>query len=169
MRYVCISFIKYITNYIISNLPVYLLRYAWYKFVLGWSLNIDSHILRRQHIVIGGIRSSGKSVFIGPATRIEEGCLLYTTGGLFIGKNVHISADSWLITGFHDIDSDEPELQFKDMYKPIIIEDAVYIGEHVTILAGVTIGEGATVNPGSVVARNVPAHSIVEGVPAKVI
>ena len=43
------------------------------------------------------------------------------------------------------------------------------IGSNVTILAGIEIGEGALVGAGAVVTKNVPAHAIVAGVPARII
>ena len=43
------------------------------------------------------------------------------------------------------------------------------IGSHATIVCGITIGEGALVGAGAVVTRDVPPHSIVAGVPARVI
>ena len=55
------------------------------------------------------------------------------------------------------------------MSAPIIIKDNVWIGMSAIILKGVTIGEGAIVAAGAVVTRDVPAHAIVAGVPAKVI
>lgn len=51
----------------------------------------------------------------------------------------------------------------------IVVMDDVWIGRRVTILSGVTIGQGAIIAAGSVVTNNVPAYSIVGGVPAKVI
>ncbi|WP_424320464.1 acyltransferase [Lacticaseibacillus chiayiensis] len=53
--------------------------------------------------------------------------------------------------------------------KPILIEDHVWIGMNATVLKGVVIGTGAIVAAGAVVTKNVPAHSLVAGVPAKVI
>jgi acetyltransferase-like isoleucine patch superfamily enzyme len=52
---------------------------------------------------------------------------------------------------------------------PIIIEDDVWIGHRSTILSGVKINRGAIVAAGSVVVKDVPAYSIVGGVPAKII
>jgi acetyltransferase-like isoleucine patch superfamily enzyme len=53
--------------------------------------------------------------------------------------------------------------------KPIIIENKVWIGFGVTILKGVTVGEGAVVAAHSVVTKNVPPYTVVAGNPAKVV
>lgn len=52
---------------------------------------------------------------------------------------------------------------------PVNIEDHVWIGANVTITKGVNIGEGAVVAAGAVVTHDVPAHTIVGGLPARVI
>lgn len=52
---------------------------------------------------------------------------------------------------------------------PVILEDDVWIGSGVTILKGVTIGEGAIVAACSLVIKSVPPYSVVGGVPAKVL
>lgn len=51
----------------------------------------------------------------------------------------------------------------------IIIGDDVWIGHRAIILSGVTIGQGAVVAAGAVVAKDVPPYAVVAGVPAKVI
>jgi maltose O-acetyltransferase len=51
----------------------------------------------------------------------------------------------------------------------IVIGDGVWIGAHVFVREGVTIGDNAIVGANSVVTRDVPANSIVGGVPARLI
>lgn len=52
---------------------------------------------------------------------------------------------------------------------PIVIGDNVWIGEKATILPGVQIGDGAVIAANAVVTRDVPAYSVVAGVPAVVV
>src|SRR5215469_16904597 len=117
-----------------------------------------------QYIQMAGISSSGRKVSIGRGTVINHGCLLYTTGGLTIGENVSISSGVWLVTGTHDMN----DPLFPDSYKPIVIGNYAWIGMRATILAGVTIGEGAVVMAGAVVTRDVPPRAVVGGIPARV-
>lgn len=52
---------------------------------------------------------------------------------------------------------------------PIKIEDKVWLGMNVTVLKGVTIGEGSVVAAGSIVTKDVPPWSLVAGNPARII
>lgn len=165
MKQVGAAAIKYITNHIITHIPSFTLRHTWYRRVLGWHIAPRASVLMNQHVQMAGIRTSGRKVSIGRGTVINQGCMLYTTGGLVIGENVSISMGVWLVTGTHDIEDDN----FIDSYKPIVIGDYAWIGVRATILGGVTIGEGSVVMAGAVVARDVPPYTVVGGVPAKVI
>src|SRR5947209_6102846 len=165
MMQVLAGVIKYATNYMINHIPLYTIRHAWYRHVLGWRIGAKAAILMGQHVQMAGVRTSGQKVSIGRGTVINQGCLLYTTGGLVIGEDVSISAGTWLVTGTHDMN----DPQFVDIYKPIIIGDHVWIGVRATILGGVTIGEGAVVMAGAVVTHDIAPYTVVGGVPARVI
>lgn len=52
---------------------------------------------------------------------------------------------------------------------PVIIESDVWIGEFVSILAGVTIGKGAVIGAMSLVNKNVPPYSVAVGVPVRIV
>ena len=52
---------------------------------------------------------------------------------------------------------------------PVVIEDDVWLGTHVVVLPGVTIGKGAIIGASSVVTKDIPAYEVWAGVPAKFI
>src|SRR5436305_13357543 len=163
MKQLVAAAIKYLTNYIINHIPSYTMRHAWYRNILGWRIGPKAAILMGQHVQMAGIRTSGQKVSIGKGTVINQGCLLYTTGGIVIGENVSISSGVWLVTGTHDMN----DPMFVDLYKPIIIGNYVWIGMRATILAGVTIGEGAVVMAGAIVTHDVDPYTVVGGVQAR--
>src|SRR5258708_5239273 len=147
MKMFAIAFIKYLTNHFIQHIPSYTLRNLWYRRILGWNIAPQVTIMMGQHIQMNGIRGSGKKVSIGRGSVINWECMLYITGGLIIGKQVSISAGSWLITGSHEMNNP----LFPASYKPIVIDDYAWIGMRATLLPGVTIGKGAVVMAGAVV------------------
>lgn len=55
------------------------------------------------------------------------------------------------------------------VHKPIVIEDKAWLGFNVTVLKGVTIGEGAVIGACSVVTKDVPPYTVVAGNPASII
>jgi acetyltransferase-like isoleucine patch superfamily enzyme len=52
---------------------------------------------------------------------------------------------------------------------PVTIGDDIWIGANAVILPGVTIGDHSVVAAGAVVTKDVPPHTLVAGVPAKII
>lgn len=165
MKQIAGAALKFATNYIINHIPSFNLRHWWYSKILGWRIGPKAAILLGQHVQMAGVRSSGQKVSIGSGTVINQGCYLYTTGGLVIGENVSISSGVWLVTGTHDMN----DPHFADDYKPISIGNYAWIGIRATILAGITIGEGAVVMAGAVVTHDVAPYTVVGGVPAKVV
>lgn len=155
--------IKYLTNHVIAHIPLYTVRHWWYRRALGWRLHPTASVLLGQRVQMAGLRSSGARVSIGAGSVINSECLLYTTGGLDIGRQVSISSGVWLLTGSHVIDHPG----FPAEFHPIVIGDYVWIGSRATIQPGVTIGEGAVVMAGAIVTRDVPPYAIVGGVPAR--
>ena len=108
----------------------------------------------------------GKNIHIGENVFINSGCKMQDQGGIFIGDDVLIGHNACLLTLNHDFD---PENRADMHPEPVRIEDKAWLGSNVTVLPGVTIGEGAIVAAGAVVTKDVEANTIVGGVPAKLI
>lgn len=108
----------------------------------------------------------GNNVFINSYCHI--GCI----NKIVIGNNVMIGSGVLITDHQHGTlaDSDIPVADRKLVSKgAVVIEDNVWIGEHVCILSGVTIGEGSIIGANAVVTKSIPAHSLAVGVPATVI
>lgn len=108
----------------------------------------------------------GKDIIIGKDVFINSGCHFQDQGGIEIGDGVLIGHNVVLATINHDLN---PKENRKNHYAPIKIGAHVWIGSNATVLAGVSIGEWAVVGAGAVVTKDVPAFTVVGGVPAKVL
>lgn len=108
----------------------------------------------------------GQNITVGKNVFINSGCCFQDQGGIEIGDNVLIGQQVVIATLNHDL---APERRSDMSPAPVKIGNDVWIGAHATILAGVTIGNGAVVAAGAVVTKDVPANTVVGGVPAKII
>mgnify|MGYP000189091868 CR=1 FL=1 len=90
-------------------------------------------------------------------------------GKVLIGDNFHSGTECMIITSYHNYDQGA-KIPYDDTYisKDVVIEDNVWLGSRVIVLGGVTIGEGAIIQAGSVVIKDIPAFGIAGGHPAKV-
>lgn len=104
------------------------------------------------------------NVFIGCGTIIDA------NQSIRIGKNTFIAPYCFITDTSHNFaDSNLPiRLQGCD-YKSVVIGEDVWIGAHVVILAGVTIGNGSVVGANSTIIRDVPPGAVVAGSPARII
>jgi len=108
----------------------------------------------------------GKNLTLGKGVFVNLGCRFQDTGGITIGDGTLIGHGSTLTTLNHSID---PDRRADMTPAPIAIGRKVWLGASVTVVPGVTIGDGAIVGAGAVVTKDVPPHTIVGGVPARVI
>lgn len=108
----------------------------------------------------------GKNITVGDNVFINSDCKFQDQGGIVIGNGVLIGHAVVLATLNHDLDPAK-----RQMLHPgrIVIGNGVWIGSNATITSGVTIGDNAVIAAGAVVNKDVPANTIVGGVPAKVI
>ena len=90
-------------------------------------------------------------------------------GTVRIGSYFHSGRNCLMISQNHNYDSGtEIPYDSSYIYKDIVIEDFVWLGDRVIVLAGSHIGEGAIIQAGSVVCGDIPACAIAGGHPAKV-
>lgn len=114
------------------------------------------------------INNAVGDVVIGDHTRIG----LHNTviGPVKIGNHVNLAQGITITALNHNFkDSDKRIDEQGVSTNPVTIGDDIWIGANAVILPGVTIGDHSVVAAGAVVTKDVPPHSLVIGVPAKVI
>ena len=114
------------------------------------------------------INNAVGDVVIGDNTRIGIHCTVI--GPVTIGSHVNL-AQGITVTALNHNFSD-PSLRIDEQgvsTKAVVIGDDVWIGANAVILPGVTIGSHVVVAAGAVVTKDVPANTLVGGMPAKVI
>ena len=90
------------------------------------------------------------------------------TANVVIGDNFHSGIECMIITDTHNYEGKAIPYDDTVISKDVVIEDNVWLGNRVIILPGVTIGEGAIIQAGSVVVKDIPKYSIAGGHPAEV-
>jgi lipopolysaccharide O-acetyltransferase len=102
---------------------------------------------------------------------IAATCYVEIGNNVLLASRVYISDHNHgIYTGDAQSDpNDPPGKRPLDSDKKVIIGDNVWIGQQVSVLPGVSIGEGCVIGANSVVTKNIPAYSLAVGNPAKVI
>lgn len=117
---------------------------------IGADCNICAHTLIEGDVIIGDRVTVKSGVFLWDGTRIED--------DVFIGPNATFTNDLM------------PRSKvYPEAFSGIIVRRGASIGANATLLPGITIGEFAMVGAGAVVTKDVEAHSVVVGNPARVI
>ena len=121
------------------------------------------HVYNFRNMAQSGIR-------IGKDSLIGEYSVIRGQGGVQIGDRVYTSPFTQIIAVNHVFD--DPRRPFVDQgitAEGIVIEDDVWLGAGAIITDGVRVGRGAVVAAGAVVTKDVAPHTVVGGVPAKLI
>lgn len=110
------------------------------------------------------------SFSLGDNSFLNENCNVIVLGNIRIGDNVMIAPNSCLISGNHNFENKNININEQGYCKKdIVIKDNVWIGCNSIILGDVTIESGAIIGAGSVVTKNVGENEIWAGNPAKFI
>ena len=114
------------------------------------------------------INNAVGDVIIGDHTRIG----LHNTiiGPVTIGCHVNLAQGITVTALNHNFEASDKRIDEQGVSTtPVTIEDDIWIGANAVILPGVTIGNHSVVAAGAVVTKDIPPHSLVAGVPAKII
>jgi acetyltransferase-like isoleucine patch superfamily enzyme len=136
-------------------------------------ISIGENTIVMHHAVLHVYNFRGlphAGIKIGHDSLIGEFSVIRGQGGVVIGDRVYTSPFTQIIAVNHRFDNPEvPFIAQGITAEGIVIEDDVWIGAAAVITDGVRIGKGAVIAAGAVVTRDVPAHTVVGGVPAKIL
>jgi acetyltransferase-like isoleucine patch superfamily enzyme len=106
----------------------------------------------------------GRNTKIGKGVFINFDCTFLDLGGITIEDHVMLAPKVSLLSEGHPMAVNDRQTLTAGR---IHIKRNAWIGANATILQGVTIGENAVVAAGAVVSKDVPANTVVGGIPAK--
>ncbi len=162
------------------------LRHA-HKITLGNGVILDDNVVidakgeSNRGIQIGDDVYIGRNTIVyckngditlGSAVNISSNCQLFSCNAITIGDQTMIAAFTYVLSG-GQYDLNTPDIPFAEQSGtitsgPTVIGSNCWLGAHVVVVDGVTVGHHAVLAAGAVVAQDVEEHSLVGGVPAKV-
>lgn len=108
----------------------------------------------------------GKNITIGKNVFINACCHFQDQGGITLGDGCLIGHNVVFATLNHGF---APADRASLYPAPIVLGKNVWVGSNSTLLQGIRIGDNAVIGAGSVVTKDVPANTIVGGVPARIL
>lgn len=137
----------------------------------GAQIGEGSRVWHFAHVcggaVIGKGVSLGQNVFIGNKVTIGDKCKIQNNVSVY--DNVYLEEGVFCGPSmvFTNVYNPRSLIERKDQYLDTIVKRGATLGANCTIVCGVTIGEFAFVGAGAVINKDVPAYSLMVGVPAK--
>lgn len=137
----------------------------------GIEIGRDTFVMHHAELHVYNFRDlPNAGIRIGCNSLIGEFNVLRGQGGIAIGDRVYTSPFVQLAAVNHVFsDPARPFVEQGITAEGIVVEDDVWVGAGAIVMDGVRIGRGAVVAAGAVVTTDVPAHTVVAGVPAKVV
>ena len=109
----------------------------------------------------------GQNVLVSSGVRIGDGCKIQNNVSLYTG----VVLEDFVFCGpsmvFTNVVNPRSEIARKDEYRATLVKRGASIGANATIVCGLTLGEYCFVGAGAVVTRDVPAHGLMTGNPAR--
>ncbi|MBI5302416.1 MAG: acyltransferase [Chloroflexi bacterium] len=137
----------------------------------GIEIGANSYVMHHAELHVYNFRGlPNAGIRIGKNCLISEFNVLRGQGGITIGDNVYTAPLAQLLAVNHVYnDPARPIIEQGITAQGIVVEDDCWIGAGAIILDGVRLGRGAVVAAGAVVTRDVPPHTLVGGVPARIL
>lgn len=110
----------------------------------------------------------GYNIEIGENFFMNMDCVILDGAKVKFGDNVFVAPHCGFYTAGHPLDV-ERRINGLEYALPITVGNNVWIGAHVCVLPGVSIGDNTVIGAGSVVTKNIPANVLAYGNPCKVI
>ncbi|MEK7141654.1 MAG: acyltransferase [Patescibacteria group bacterium] len=161
VRYVLFSLWQYVfAMSFVSPLRVWFLRLFGAR--IGHNTVIERiRLVNLYRTGIGGI-TIGNNCFLG------DGVTLDLAEKITLEDEVTVSLDVMVLTHTNVGYKDHPlQASIPSYAKSVLLKRGCFVGARVVILPGLAIGEGSAIAAGAVVTRDVPAKTLVGGVPAR--
>ncbi len=117
--------------------------------------------------VVGARCSLGQNVVVMNGTRIGDNVKIQNNVSIYEGVELEDDVFCGPSMVFTNVVNPRSHVPRRDEFRKTLVRRGASIGANATVVCGVTIGEYAFVGAGAVVTRDVPAHALVTGVPAK--
>ncbi len=107
---------------------------------------------------------------IAPTSHLKSNTYIECSGGVSIGEYFHTGRGLTIFSSNHVYNNDNSIPYDKvSQNKSVQIKDFVWLGANVTIVPGITIGEGVVAGAGSVITKDIPDYAVIGGNPATII
>jgi UDP-2-acetamido-3-amino-2,3-dideoxy-glucuronate N-acetyltransferase len=131
----------------------------------------DTKVWHFAHVISGsriGARCViGQNVMIGPKVRVGDGCKIQNNVSLYEGVTLEEDVFCGPSIVFTNVRVPRAHVNRKAEFEPTVVRRGASLGANATILCGNDIGAYAMIGAGAVVTRDVPAHALVVGNPAR--
>lgn len=137
----------------------------------GCDIGLNTKIWHFSHIIkgtkIGQDCVIGQNVMIGPDVVVGNRCKIQNNVSLYKGVTLKDSVFCGPSCVFTNVHNPRADIERKDVFRPTLVERGVTIGANATIVCGNKLGAYSLIGAGAVVTKDVKAHAIMAGNPAK--